>query len=449
MKGIGLLIFGLLINCLLFGNGFTRQKPQVILLTDIGGDTDDEQSLTRFLYYADHFDIKALCATSRLGHGQDIRPEIIKEHLQAYREVYPNLVLHSEGFPHPEVLLSLVREGQGNSEEIGEGFDTEASEAIIQVVDASETLVHIPVWGGLRELAQALWKVSQNRSPEEVSAFCRNIQVHAIGDQDGHREYLLREFKELTFIANGYAWYGFTGVRELSAFRGMYMTGNQQMQDAAWIRANIHGNGPLSERYQLHGHGTNGMKEGDSPSFLGLIDNGLNVPDRPDWGGWGGRYRLLKGELYIDAPDYLEGTLNERHSVARWRTAFQSDFMARVQWAQLPFEQANHNPVAVVNGIMAMTPLSISAKPGERVLLDASKSSDPDGQELAFHWWVYEEIYRPAQPLLFQYAENKSKIAFEMPVVAPGKAIHLILEVSDRGQPALTGYKRIIINPNP
>lgn len=307
MKVIVYLFSCLLFNCLLFGNAFSRQKPQVILLTDIGGDTDDEQSLTRFLYYADHFDIKALCATSRLGHGQDIRPEIIRGHLQAYSEVYPNLILHSDDFPHPETLFSLVRKGQGNSTDIGEGFDTEASDAIINVVDEAETLVHIPVWGGLRELAQALWKVRQNRTPEEVDSFCRKIQVHAIGDQDGHREYLLKEFSELKFIANGYAWYGFTGVRELSAFRGMYMTGDQHMQNGDWIRANIHGNGPLSDRYQLHGHGTNGMKEGDSPSFLGLLRNGLNVPDRPDWGGWGGRYRLLSNALYIDAPDFLVG----------------------------------------------------------------------------------------------------------------------------------------------
>ena len=32
------------------------------------------------------------------------------------------------------------------------------------------------------------------------------------------------------------------------------------------------------------------IMEGDTPSFLGLIDNGLNAYRRPDWGGWGGRY---------------------------------------------------------------------------------------------------------------------------------------------------------------
>lgn len=48
MKTSLYLFFGLLFNCLLLGNGLARQKPQVILMTDIGGDTDDEQRLTRF-----------------------------------------------------------------------------------------------------------------------------------------------------------------------------------------------------------------------------------------------------------------------------------------------------------------------------------------------------------------------------------------------------------------
>ncbi|SHN15972.1 Protein of unknown function [Cyclobacterium lianum] len=447
MKTFVFLFCSLVFSWKLFG--FTTEKPQVILLTDIGGDTDDEQSLVRFLYYADHFDIRALCATSRLGHGQDIMPDLIAGHLEAYRAIYPNLLIHSQGFPHPDTLFSLIRKGQGNSKDIGEGYDTEASDAIIQIVDAAESLVHIPVWGGLRELAQALWRISESRSGEEVGAFCRKIQVHAIGDQDGHREYLLREFPELNFIANGFAWQGFTGVRELSSFRGMYMTGQQHMQNGDWIRTNIHGNGPLSDRYQLHGHGTNGMKEGDSPSFLGLIRNGLNVPERPDWGGWGGRYRLLKGSLWIDAPDYLDGTLNERHSVARWRIAFQSDFMARVKWAHLPYGEANHNPIPVVNGHQGPDPLYISAKPGDLIRLDAGGSTDPDGQQLDFKWWIYEEIFRPDKSLSLNPELHGAVVSFEMPVVTAGHSIHLILELRDRGLPALTSYKRIILNPNP
>lgn len=425
---------------------YGQTKPQVLVLTDIGGDTDDEQSLTRFLYYADQFDIKGICATSRMGHGQDTKPEIIRAHVQAYSEVYPNLLHHSRAFPSPDQLASVIKVGQGSQKEIGEGLYTEASDFIIQVVDYSTEIVHIPVWGGLRELAQALWQVKASRTEEELAAFCRKIQVHAIGDQDGHREWILQYFKQVNFIANGFAWKGFTGVRELSAFRGMYMTGDLSMQDGDWVRANIHGNGALSEKYQLHGHGTNGMKEGDSPSFLGLIDNGLNVPEKPEWGGWGGRYRLLNQRLFIDAPDFLDGQLNERHSVSRWRTSFQRDFMARVKWATDSFEAANHNPELVVNGMNGTSLIEIAGEPGEKIRLDASESSDPDGDALEFSWFVYEEIYKPEQPLGLEIEKNGAIARFALPQMPAGAQLHLILEVSDNGSPSLTSYRRIILS---
>lgn len=436
-----IIVFCLLVPVLLQA----QEKPQVIVLTDIGGDTDDEQSLVRFLYYADQFDIKAICATSRLGHGQDIKPEIVQRQLAAYGGIYPNLILHKKDFPHPDMLTKLIKSGNGNSEAFGEGYDSEASEAIIKIVDKSKAMVHIPVWGGLRELAQALWKVNNTRGKEELDEFCRKIQVHAIGDQDGHRNYLLKNFKALRFIANGYAWNGFTGIRELSTFRGMYMTGNQQMQDANWVKNNIHGNGPLSECYQLNGHGTDGMKEGDSPSFLGLIGNGLNVPDHPEWGGWGGRYRLLFNQLYIDAPDFMEGTLNERHGVARWRTAFQSDFMGRVKWGVLSYEQANHNPVINVNGHKSNGPLFLKVQPGMELELDASASTDPDGDSLTYKWWIYNEIFQPVSPVVFKASSEEPKIKIEIPPLPRGKELHLILEVMDNGLPSMFGYKRVII----
>ncbi len=73
-----------------------QDKPAVIVLTDIGGDTDDQQSLVRFLLYSDMFEVKAICATSRMGHGNDTRPDIIQNQINAYKKVYPNLLLHSK-----------------------------------------------------------------------------------------------------------------------------------------------------------------------------------------------------------------------------------------------------------------------------------------------------------------------------------------------------------------
>jgi hypothetical protein len=421
------------------------ERPTVIVLTDIGGDTDDEQSMVRFLLYADVLDIKGFCVTSRLGHGQDIKPEILHNQIEAYAQVYPNLLLHSPDYPKPEYLMSVVKHGQGDSNNFGEGYDTEASDHIIEVVDQSEQVIHIAVWGGQRELLQALWMVKNSRSEQQYIGFCNKIQVHAIGDQDRHRDRILKEYKEIKFIANGFAWMGFTGIRELSAFRGMYMTGDQSLQKGDWVKTHIHGHGPLSETYQLDGHGTDGMKEGDSPSFLGLIQNGLNVPEKPEWGGWGGRYRHLNHKLYIDAPDFLEGQLNERHSVSRWRSAFQKDFMARLKWCVKPYDEANHNPKVIVNQHTDASPLLLKANAGDVLSLEASKSFDPDGDRLTFQWYFYHEIL--FNPLLSLKIKQKGKsCVVKIPKEISKGFYHLILEVTDDGSPSLHAYKRIIIN---
>lgn len=424
---------------------YSHDKPAIIVLTDIGGDTDDEQSMVRFLLYSDMLDVKAICITSRLGHGQDIKPEIVYNQIEAYRSVYPNLLLHSEGYPDPDYLRSIVKYGQGDHASFGQGFDTGASEYIIKVIDESEEIVHVAVWGGLRELAQALWKVKETRTQEQVVEFCRKMQVHEINDQDDHRDWITGNFPDIRFIANGFNKAGAWGVRELATFRGMYMTGDVSMQDGEWVRKNVYGHGALSETYQLHGHGTDGMKEGDTPSFLGLISNGLNVPERPDWGGWGGRYRLLRNNLYIDVPDFLDGKLNERHTVSRWRPAFQRDFMARLKWCAEPYENVNRNPIAVVNGLADTSPLFVKALPGQKLVFDASGSYDPDGDELSFNWFFYYEIYFPGCVDL-----NVSSDGSICTVIAPEETgdenLHLILEVTDNGTPSLTSYKRIVIN---
>ncbi|WP_236974561.1 nucleoside hydrolase-like domain-containing protein [Membranihabitans maritimus] len=430
-----------------FTHDISQEKPKVIVLTDIGGDPDDEQSMVRLLLYSNELDLQAICVTSRLGHGQDIKPEILENQIKAYGKTYPNLIKHSPEFPTSGYLLSIIKEGQGNQHDIGEGFDTEASNAIINIVDKSKAIINIPVWGGLRELAQALWKYEQDHSPDEVKAFCQKIRVHSIGDQDKHRDYILSNFPHIGFIADAFAFFGQFGIREISAFRGMYMTGDQSLQNADWVRENVHNHGALSNTYPLSGHGTNGMKEGDSPSFLGLISNGLHDPDRPEWGGWGGRFRLLKNCLYIDAQDFLNGELNERHTVSRWRPTFQKDFMARLDWCIKEPEYANHNPIVSVNGHQDPTPMILSIQPGKTVSLDASESRDPDGDRLIFNWFIYEEISGNI-PFTGKITSDGQNCQFTIPEDFSGKEIHLILEVLDSGNPALTGYKRIVFQIN-
>ena len=425
-------------------DGATQQKrTPVVILTDIGGDTDDEQSMVRFLLYSNQFDVKAICTTSRLGHGQDTKPEIIRKQISAYRKAFPNLKLHSDNYPNPEYLESVIKNGQGDQFHFGENYVSEASDYIIKVIDEATEIVHIAIWGGQRELAQALWNVSNSRTKEEVAAFCRKIQVYAIGDQDKHRDWILNNFKDIRYIASGFLFPGNFGIREIAVFRGMYMTGDVSMQDSIWVKQNIYGHGELCECYAMNGHGTNGMKEGDSPSFIGLINNGLNSPYHPEWGGWGGRHRKLYNNLYIDASDFLNGTLNERHTISRWRIAFQNDFMLRAQWCVRPPDMVNHHPVIVVKQSQGEEHVSVNVNGGSSLTIDASYSYDPDKNKLFFNWFFYTEISFPEGIKLKQ---SGAKCSVKVPESMKGRVVHLILELMDNGTPQLTTYKRFIIN---
>ena len=135
-------------------------KPRLLVLTDIGGDPDDQQSLVRLLTYANEFRIEGLLATSRLAHGYDTRPEQIELLIRDYALVYDSLRHHAEDYPSPDSLQTRVKSGLGDPSKLGAGWDTQASRWIIEVAERPDDHpLWISIWGGSRELAQALWSV--------------------------------------------------------------------------------------------------------------------------------------------------------------------------------------------------------------------------------------------------------------------------------------------------
>lgn len=203
--------------------------------------------------------------------------------------------------------------------------------------------------------------------------------------------------------------------------------------------------------------------EGDTPSFLCLIDNGLNNPERPDWGGWGGRYELYQPRterwflepetrpIWTNAMDEVFGKdgcwhTSNHATIWRWREAFQNDFEARMDWTIKPYRKANHAPVVEIKGEK-----NIIAHIGDTIRLSA-KATDPDKNTVSYTWFYYPEAgtfnissARTGNPLKIVDAD-KAEAYFIVPKTERKGTMHIIVAATDNGIPALTRYDRLIID---
>ncbi|MDN5217471.1 DUF1593 domain-containing protein [Fulvivirgaceae bacterium BMA12] len=442
----------------------TAQKPRLIVTTDIGQDPDDEQSLVRLLHYSNEFDLEGLIANADANYDKEaaiLKAEIIHKMIDSYAAIEKNLLLHATEYPKSTYLHTIVKEGTfGNGHHvpmedfIGKNHDTEGSDWIIKMVDKKDPRpVNVAIWGGACDLAQALWKIQHSRNKNEVEQFVEKLRVFFIGKQDSSNQWIIDTFPNIWLILaldrNGNKWE--------SGYRGMFWGGDMRNTSKEWLHENIISQNALASHYPDHaytgGEGKNphmAMKEGDSPSFLYFLENGLNQPDHPEWGNWGGRYLAERDQFYRDAnDDYFDEQTGKiinspRATVFRWRIDFQNDFAARVQWGTKKYSEANHHPVIIVNGENGKSPLRIKVESGDRILLDASKSSDFDKDNLGFEWLVYKEAGTYMGTMKIK-KPDKPKLSFKSPKDAKGTNIHLICRVTDNGIPALTSYKRVII----
>ncbi|MGE5518493.1 MAG: nucleoside hydrolase-like domain-containing protein [Candidatus Dadabacteria bacterium] len=423
------------------GQVYQNDRQRLIVTTDLGGtDPDDTQSMIHMLVCSNAIDLEGLVSTQVWMDDPDKTAKIM-EVINWYQEVLPRLKKQAAGYPNADYLRSITKQGQSksNMSGVGAGKDSPGSELIISAVDkkGDNRPVWIAGWGGMNTLAQALWKVMNTRNQKAVSAFVRKIRIYDVLGQDDAGAWIAKNFPDIVYIRNKEI-YGWAPPDD-------------------WTKNNVQIRMPLGNHYPNKVWAT----EGDTPAFLYVYNNGLNVPEHIDYGGWGGRFstnkvsgirgmdfivKSGKDETQYD-PYYMYGSSKEGiAAINKWKQHIWNNFAARMLWTTTDdYSAVNHHPVAIVDGDSSLQCIYKKAKAGSFLILDASESKDPDGNQLDYKWSVYDEpsIYKGTVTI---ERGSASKCKVLVPSDASGKTIHLILEITDKGIPALTVYRRVVIS---
>ncbi|WP_238582467.1 nucleoside hydrolase-like domain-containing protein [Cellvibrio sp. OA-2007] len=423
-------------------------KTRVIVTSD--GEIDDECSLVRFLLYTNEWDVEGIITTSSQYHWQGHNwagDNWQDRYLDAYEKVYPNLIQHDPAYPTPSYLRSQSFLGNVKAEGDMEKASAGSDHIVKVLLDASDpNPVWLQAWGGVNTIARAL-KTIEEQHPERMQEVAGKIRLFLIWEQDKtYQDYIRKVWGKYNiptiisdqFITLGYWWEDWDFPAEIAPYF-----------EKSWFSENLLVNhGPLMALYQADKGAF--RSEGDSPAFLHTIPNGLRSTESPGWGGWGGRYKLVRENTWLD-PVPVKGytypagrwytttgwgrkSLRDNSAtqdqyreyfkpITRWIAVMQKDFAARADWTIKPYKDANHEPK-----VMLGHAADLDVKPGDLVELSAMGTYDPDGNKLSYTWWQYQEADSAESEVTIFNPSAKTGVKVKVPD-EPGKQVHIILEV--------------------
>ena len=540
-------------------------KPRVVITQD--PELDDVNTVIRAVLYNNDFKLEGLIYASatmhwkgdgkgttqyNAGRGQQTshrwplgNDKWVDAIVDAYTEVYANLRVHNPGYMTPAELRSKVK--WGNVEFAGDySKDTDGSNLIKSLLlDNVPGPLFVTAGGGQSTIARALKSIYDQYAKtaqwasikEKVS---KKLVIIPWGDQDGvNGRYIRPNWPDVQTWMLAMISFGYGAARSHTPENQIYL-------GSTWTQANISSRGVLGAMYRVWGDGKNmaqgdvedyfgfsgltaeqltGMgyrvwtppgekgsfiSEGDTPTFMNLLDNGLRAYEGDGtWGGWGGLRNIAGGAAagggrggaaIPAAPDdpgvaprlapagsianiplpasatapaegaaaaagrgagrgagaggpagagrgagggrgVADGSLTRTQIVnAKFFGAAQQDFAARLKWSVTPrFAGANHQPNVQIKGARAVT-----AGPGAIVRLEG-EVSDPDRDQVTTTWWQYNDAGTYPGDITITGATSLVT-TFQVPADAqPGQTIHVILEATDHGTPALTRYQRVVV----
>lgn len=441
-------------------------NPRVVILSDInsGAEPDDKQSFIRLLLYSNELDLVGLVgANSQFGPNRG-NTKAFLDLIDVYEKIRPNLLVHAPGYPEADALRRVVCNGAKGAvgmAGVGDGRASDGSRLILAELKRDDKRpLWVLGWGGVSTLAQALHDLRAEPLPDaERDRLVAKLRVYDIAGQDDSGAWIANQFPSIPYIRSGRQFMAFSHRKDWAGQPSQ--DGDLTQVSAPWYREHIQNHGLLGKNYP----GARYMFEGDTPSFLYLVRNGLNAPEHPDWGSWGGRFTrerqspperyLDKKEAYLPAPMHVSAEdaitfAGKTHKslftpLWRWREAVQNDFAARMVWSETAdFKAANHPPVVVVNGSRLFSPLVLLVTPGRRVPLNAAGTADPDGDALTCRWSLYPEAGTATAPASLSVFEGLATEVLIPEAIQPGQTLHVVLTVQDAGSPSLTRYRRIV-----
>ncbi len=316
MKVISFFLLSFLNAIALMAQAPVPVKPRILISTDIGGtDPDDNQSMAHFLMYSNLFETEGLVSSPSYGTGNV--SEIFRM-IDLYEKDLPKLKKHAKGFPSPNDLRSITKQGRlGTAPYCGYTTPTEGSDWMIKCARRkSKQPLWVLVWGGLDDLAQAL---------HDAPDIQDKIKIYWIGGPNkkwstNSYAYIVENFPNLWFIEDNASYRGFiANYKQMDEFNGKYYD------------TFISGCGNLGKDFKNYLNGN--TKLGDTPSLLYMMDGDPNDPTKESWGGSFVKF-THSPQIIFDRPTTAQDTV-QIYSIMEFRVkgpeiSIQSDSICMV-----------------------------------------------------------------------------------------------------------------------